>query len=37
MYYDDASKSHRLARKAWKVMPPALARLAARAAYRHMG
>ena len=37
MYYDDASKSHQLARKAWKAMPPKLARLAARAAYRHMG
>jgi hypothetical protein len=37
MYYDDSSKSHQLARKAWKTMPPGLARLVARAAYRHMG
>jgi CelD/BcsL family acetyltransferase involved in cellulose biosynthesis len=37
MYYDDSSKSHQLARKAWKVMPTQLARFAARAAYRHMG
>jgi hypothetical protein len=37
MYYDDSRKSHQLARKAWKAMPPGLARLLARAAYRHMG
>jgi CelD/BcsL family acetyltransferase involved in cellulose biosynthesis len=37
MYYDDSSKSHQWARKAWKAMPPRVARFAARAAYRHMG
>ena len=37
MYYDDSSKSHQWARKAWRVMPTWLARFAARAAYRHMG
>ncbi len=37
MYYDDSSKSHQWARKAWQVMPTPLARCAARAAYRHMG
>ncbi len=37
MYYDDAGTLHRLARKAWKAMPPRLARCAAHAAYRHMG
>jgi CelD/BcsL family acetyltransferase involved in cellulose biosynthesis len=37
MYYDASSKSHQWARKAWKAMPTVVARLAARAAYRHIG
>jgi CelD/BcsL family acetyltransferase involved in cellulose biosynthesis len=36
-YYDEGHKSHQLARKLWTVMPPGIARILARLAYRHMG